>query len=208
MNHSVPIDRPVIDEAHNPWVTVASEVRYANPWISVRHDDVIDPSGRAGIYGVVSPKNLALGVLPVFGDGTVLLVGQYRYALNRYSWEMPEGGGALDVDPRQSIARELREETGHEAHGWLPVVEMHLSNSISDEQATCWLAWDLRPLASGAEPESTEDLAVWRVPFAELVDLVWRGEITDAMTVATVAKVEAMRLRRELPPEVASLLHD
>lgn len=203
---AVPTRRPPVDEHRNPWVTNSSELRYENPWITVRHDEVLDPSGRSGMYGVVSPKNLALGVLPVFTDGTVLLVGQYRYALGRYSWEMPEGGGAKDVDPMISIARELREETGHEARSWLEISDITLSNSVTDERAICWVAWDLVPLASGAEPESTEDLALWRIPFGQLVDLVWSGEVFDSMTVVTVTKLEAMRLRSELPAELDRLL--
>ena len=198
--------RPSIDELHNPWSVRSSEIRYENAWISVRHDEVTDPSGRPGVYGVISPKSFALGVLPVFEDGTVLLVGQYRYPLGRYSWEMPEGGGAKDVDPLASIARELREETGHEAQSWLHVMNIALSNSVTDEWAICWIAWGLRRLAEGAEPESTEDLAVWRVPYRTVVEMVWSGEIYDSMTVATVTKVEAMRLRHELPAELAPLL--
>jgi 8-oxo-dGTP pyrophosphatase MutT (NUDIX family) len=206
MTIAIPLGRPRIDEAQNPWTTTSTLVRYENAWISVRHDEVIDPNGRDGIYGVVSPKNLALGVLPLFDDGTVLLVGQYRYVLAEYSWEMPEGGGAKDVDPIESIKRELREETGQEATEWLRICDITLSNSVSDERATCWLAWGLRAHADGAQPESTEDLSVWRLPFSELVELVWSGTITDSMTVATVAKVEAMRLRGELPEQAASRL--
>jgi ADP-ribose pyrophosphatase len=198
--------RPKIDEGRNPWTTSTSEVRYENPWISVRHDEVVDPSGRTGVYGVVTPSGLALGVLPILNDGTVVLVGQYRYALNRYSWEMPEGGGAKDVDPSISIARELREETGYEAASWLHVCDMTLSNSVTDEWAHCWVAWDLKPLPTGPEPESTEELALWRVPFANVVNMVWSGEIFDSMTVATVTKVEAMRLRHELPDALALLI--
>jgi 8-oxo-dGTP pyrophosphatase MutT (NUDIX family) len=198
--------RPTVDESHNPWSVQSSEVRYENPWISVRHDEVTDPSGRSGVYGVISPKSFALGVLPVFHDGTVLLVGQYRYPLSRYSWEMPEGGGSKDVDPLVSVARELREETGHEALSWLHVMDITLSNSVTDEWAMCWAAWDLRPVTAGAEPESTEDLTVWRAPYRAVVDLVWSGEIFDSMTVATVAKVEAMRLRNELPVVLTELL--
>lgn len=204
--NAVPTTRPIVDEHRNPWVTKSSELRYENPWITVRHDDVLDPSGRRGIYGVVTPMNFALGVLPVFPDGTVLLVGQYRYPLNRYSWEMPEGGGAKDLDPMISIARELQEETGHEAGSWLEISDITLSNSVTDERAICWVAWNLAPLAGGAEPESTEDLALWRVPFSRLVDLVWSGEVFDSMTVVTVAKLEAMRLRNELPAELIQLL--
>lgn len=198
--------RPTVDEQRNPWSVRSSDVRYENPWISVRHDEVIDPSGRDGVYGVVSPKNYALGVLPVFDDGRVLLVGQYRYPLGRYSWEMPEGGGAKHVDPMDSIARELREETGHEASSWFHVMDISLSNSVTDEWAMCWIAWGLSPLRDGAEPESTEELALWHVPYCNVVDMVWSGEIYDSMTVATVTKVEAMRLRGELPHGLAALL--
>lgn len=199
-------ERPAVDETRNPWSVQSSEIRYENAWISVRHDEVTDPSGRRGVYGVISPRSFALGVLPIFDDGTVLLVGQYRYPLGRYSWEMPEGGGSKDIDPLASIARELREETGHEALSWLHVMDITLSNSVTDEWAMCWIAWGLRPSADGAEPESTEELAVWRAPYQAVVDMVWSGEIYDSMTVATVTKVEAMRLRNELPTELAVLL--
>jgi ADP-ribose pyrophosphatase len=199
--------KPDIDEGRNPWSLRSSEVRYENPWITVRHDEVIDPSGRAGTYGVVSPRTLALGVLPILDDGSVLLVGQFRYPLDRYSWEMPEGGGAKDIDPLVSIARELREETGHEAASWLAVLDITLSNSVTDERAMCWVAWGLRLHAAGAEPESTEDLAIWHVPYPQAVDMVWTGKIFDSMTVATIAKIEAMRLRQELPDELTALLN-
>ena len=198
------VPRPNVEEARNPWVTTSHRTAYENPWITVHHNDVLDPTGRPGVYGVVRPKNLALGVLPIHDDGTTVLVGQFRYAFGAYSWEMPEGGGDVEVDPLVSIARELREETGVSASEWLPVCTIRLSNSISDELAHCWVAWGLTEGPS--EPESTEELAVWRVPFSQLVAMVWGGEITDSMTVVTVAKVEAMRLRGELPAPLAILL--
>ncbi len=199
-------ERPNIDETINPWTTRSSRIVYDNPWISVRHDDVLDPNGKDGIYGVVSPRNLALGVVPMFHDGSVLLVGQYRYSLNRYSWEIPEGGGAHD-DPLREIARELREETGYEAHQWTKLFEIALSNSVSDEIAQCWLGFGLSPIAGGAEPESTEELALWRVTWQQLVDMVWSGEVFDSITALAVAKVEAQRLRGELPAEVSAVLN-
>jgi ADP-ribose pyrophosphatase len=185
--------KPTVDEVTNPWRTIISTRTYDNPWISVREDQVIDPSGKPGIYGVMSPKNLALGVLPIFDDGSTVLVGQYRYALDRYSWEMPEGGGKIGTDPAAAIARELAEETGYRAAGWQLLHEMSLSNSVTDEWVMTWLAWDLT--AGEAEPESTEDLTVWRLPFAELVGLVLDGTVFDSMTIAAVTLVEMQRLQ-------------
>lgn len=185
--------KPIVDETRNPWQTVISTRTYENPWISVREDQVVDPSGKPGIYGVVSPKNLALGVLPIFEDGSTVLVGQYRYALDRYSWEMPEGGGKIGSDPVAAIARELAEETGYRAKSWQLLHEMSLSNSVTDEWVMTWLAWDLTE--GEAEPESTEDLAVWRLGFDELVELVLDGTVFDSMTVAAVTLVETRRYR-------------
>jgi 8-oxo-dGTP pyrophosphatase MutT (NUDIX family) len=199
--------KPLVDESINPWLTLSSKRTYENTWISVREDQVIDPSGNPGIYGVVSPKNLALGVLPIFDDGSTVLVGQYRYALDRYSWEMPEGGGKIGGDPAAAIARELMEETGYRANGWHLLHEMSLSNSVTDEWVMTWLAWDLT--AGEAEPESTEDLTVWRLPFAELVELVLDGTVFDSMTVAAVTLVETRRhrgARSGLPEAVMNAL--
>lgn len=196
--------RPPIDELRNPWQTVSSRVAYENPWIVVHHEEVIDPSGRPGIYGVVRPRNLALGVLPILDDGSVILVGQYRYTLQQYSWEIPEGGGLRGTDPRAAIERELAEETGFRAAHWFELAHLALSNSVSDELGTLWIAYGLTP--GEAEPESTEDLAIWRIPFPELVQRVWAGEITDSLTMLAVAKTEAMRLRGELPGAILDRL--
>jgi 8-oxo-dGTP pyrophosphatase MutT (NUDIX family) len=172
----------------------------------VRHDEVLDPSGKPGVYGVVSPRNFALGVVPFFDDGTVILVGQYRYALDRYSWEIPEGGGLKAASREESIARELREETGFAASTWFPVIEnATLSNSITDESVYCWAAWGLT--SGDTELESTEhDLVAWRVPFVNVVSMVWGHEIHDSLTIMTVSRIEAMRLRHELPTELQEIL--
>ncbi len=193
------------DETRNPWVVRSSTPVYDNAWISVRHDEVVDPSGREGVYGVISPKNWALGVLAIFDDATTPLVGQYRYPLSRYSWEIPEGGGAFDVSLETSIERELREETGYTARSWHKVFsDATLSNSVTDERVHIWLAWDL--MAGTATPESTEDLAIRRVPFNDVVEMVWNGTIHDCMTIMAVARTEAMRLRGELPARLAEIL--
>lgn len=199
-----PSGRPDVDEARDPWGRRGTRAVYDNPWITLREDDVLDPSGRAGIYGVLSPRNLALGVLPLFDDGTTVLVGQYRYPLERYSWEIPEGGGDKAVDPLESIARELREEAGLVARSWHHLLTLHLSNSISDEVAHCWVAWDLT--ATAAEPEPTEELALWRLPFADAVTLVDDGTITDAMSVATMTQVDRLHRHGRLPAPITTIL--
>lgn len=127
------------DVTENLWLTVSSKRVYDNPWITVREDQVIRPDGEPGIYGVVHYKNIAVGVLAVEEDH-VYLVGQYRYPLQRYSWEIPEGGCPEGEEPQRAAQRELREETGLEAARWRMLGEAHLSNSAADEYAVWFLA--------------------------------------------------------------------
>jgi 8-oxo-dGTP pyrophosphatase MutT (NUDIX family) len=141
-------------------------------------------------------KNRAIGVVPLERDGSTYLVGQFRYALGEYSWELPEGGGPLEEDPLEAAKRELREETGLEADEWRLLLKMHLSNSVTDEVSLVYLARGLRP--GEAQPEETEQLRVLRVPFDEVYRRVVVGEITDAITVAGVLRVQTLRLTGEL----------
>ncbi len=189
----------------NPWSTRTTMVAYENPWIVVEHNDVDDPSGRPGIYGVVRPRNHAIGIVAINADGLVPLVGQYRYTLGRYSWELPEGGGSKASTAVSAAERELREETGSSAANWLEIGRMDLSNSVTDEMAIMFLAWDLT--AGETELESTEgDLRCTWVRFDELVERVWSGELTDSITVASVLRVELLRRRGELPRALQELL--
>lgn len=176
----------------NPWTVLNSKLEYENPWISVTEYQVLNPSGGKGIYGKVHFKNIAVGVLPIDAALNTWLVGQYRFVLNQYSWEMPEGGGAMDTDPLDSAKRELLEETGLVAGNWQPLLTMHLSNSVSDELAIIFLARELRQ--ETASPEETEQLAIRKLPFEEVYRMVEQGEITDSMTVAAVLKFKLMLL--------------
>ena len=164
----------------NPWRTLGSTRVYDNPWISVREDSVLRPDGEPGIYGVVHYKNTAVGILPV-EDDHVFLVGQYRYPLERYSWEIPEGGCPKAEEPLEAARRELREETGLEAGSWRRLGEAFLSNSVADERAVWFLATDL----VGGEPqnEGTEVIGVRRVPLREAVAMAMDGRITDALSI-------------------------
>lgn len=188
----------------NPWTTLTTKPQYENPWIQVVEHDVLKPNGSPGIYGVVRFKNLAIGVIPIHADGTTVLVGQYRYPLETYSWEIPEGGGRLSIDPLESAKRELIEETGLTAGKWHRYLELHLSNSVSDERAINYLAWDLSEGA--AQPDDTEQLAIRRVPFAEAVRMAMAGVITDAMAVAGLLKAQLLLDRGELPEDLLRIL--
>ena len=173
-----------------PWRTISKEKRYETDWIWVEHHEVIDPKGHNGIYGVIHFKNIAVGMLPLDEQGNTWIVGQYRYPIEAYSWEMPEGGGKRDVPTIESAKRELKEETGIIAKKWTKILEMDLSNSASDEQAVIYLAQDLE--FSDAEPDHTEDLEVKKIHFSKLLAMVLNGEVRDSLTVATVLKVELM----------------
>jgi 8-oxo-dGTP pyrophosphatase MutT (NUDIX family) len=177
----------------SPWRTLRSETRYENPWIRVDHFDVINPSGGAGIYGVVHFKNRAIGVVALDDADHTYLVGQWRYPLEMYSWEIPEGGGPLHEDPLEAAKRELLEETGFRAREWRQVLRMHLSNSVTDEESLVYLATGLE--AGTSSPEETEALEVRRVQFADVLGMVERGEITDSITVAAVLRVALMRAK-------------
>lgn len=168
----------------NPWTKLDTTVKYDNPWIRVREDRVVKPNGEPGIYGVVHFKNRAVGVLALDSDNNVLLVGQYRYPLKEYSWELPEGGCPRGEQLLSAAKRELLEETGYRAKTWRRCFEMALSNSSTDERAFIFLATGLT--AGKAQPEDTEVLKVKRVPLTKAVQMVLRGEITDGISVAAL----------------------
>ncbi|RZK20209.1 MAG: NUDIX hydrolase [Pedobacter sp.] len=183
-------------EEQNPWKTLQSDVKYDNNWIKVTAHEVINPSGGKGIYGEVHFKNLAIGILPLDEQYNTWLVGQYRFPLKAYSWEIPEGGGPLGEDPLESARRELLEETGMSAKNWKEIQRMHLSNSVSDELSIIYIATDL--IQGIAMPEETEELVVRKLPFDEAYQMVLNNEITDSMSVAAILKTKLMILNGEL----------
>lgn len=169
-----------------PWRRRSRETAYANPWIEVWHDEVDRPDGSPGIYGVVHFRTAAVGVVAVREDGRVLLVGQHRYTLDRYSWEIPEGGADADEERLDGARRELREETGYHATDWRSLCRFSLSNSVTDETGEIFLATGLRP--GPAAPEATEDLVVRWATLDEILAAIDDGEIHDAMTIAGVGR--------------------
>lgn len=186
-----------------PWVRGDARPIYDNPWIAVTEYAATAPTGHPAIYGLVSYKNLAIAILPLFDDGTTILVGQHRFPLADYSWEIPEGGGPLDRDPLESARRELAEETGLQAAEWREILQAQLSNSVSDERAIGYLATGLSPAAGSHHADDTEDLARVRVPFREALDAAVAGELKDMLTVAMLLKAYHMAREGHLAPALA-----
>ena len=176
------------NDPQNSWKTLSSELVYESAWIAVNKHQTINPAGNPAIYSVVNFKNLAIGILPLSTDGYTWLVGQWRYPLNAYSWEIPEGGGPLGEKPIETARRELKEETGIVAGKFEEIMQLHLSNSATDEHAFVFLATDLG--FEEAEPEETEDLKVKKVHINEAFEMTLNGEITDAISVAAIMKVK------------------
>lgn len=180
----------------NPWKTLSSALKYENPWMSVTEHKVINPAGNDGIYGVVHFKNNAVAVIPLDDENNTWIVGQYRYTLHSYEWEVPEGGSPEGEDPMQTAHRELEEETGLKASSMQLIMQMELSNSVTDEVSYTFVAKGLSYI--GSSPEETEQLQVRKLPFEELYEMAMRGEIKDALSVAGIFKVKLMMMRNEL----------
>jgi ADP-ribose diphosphatase len=193
-----------MNETKNPWTVTSRATVYDNPWIRVDHHEVLNPAGKPGVYGVVHFKTHATAVVPIDEHGDVILVGQYRFPLSAYSWEVPEGGAHAGASILESAQRELREECGVTAKNWLEIVQMDLSNSVTDERGTAFLAWDLSH--GTAEPEPTEQLQVARVPFQEALARVKRGEIRDSLSVASILRVALMAAQGELPEALRGVI--
>lgn len=187
-----------MSEDRNPWTTLGTRTVYDNEWITVTEHRVVRPDGHPGIYGVVSAK-LAVGVVALTEADEVVLVGQWRYPLGQYSWELVEGGADADESDLAAARRELREEAGYAADSWERLGgELALSNCYTSERARLFVARGLTPVPR--DPDPTEVLAVRHVPVDEALALVDRGEITDAMTVSGLLALDRCRRRAERGP--------
>lgn len=183
-----------MEKENNPWKTISEETAYENAWIRVEHHEVLNPAGNPGIYGKVHYKNTAISIVAVDSEGFTYLVGQFRYTLNAYSWEIPEGGCSIQSGESivEAAKRELWEETGLVATKWKELGEVYLSNSVSDERAVIYLAQNLSQ--HRACPEETEELKIRKLPLHEAIEMAQKGEITDALSVLSLLKIPALHL--------------
>ena len=186
------------EDVPGPWTRVSRALAYENDWIQVFHDEVLRPDAQPGIYGVVHPRTYAVGVVAIDDRDRVALVGQYRYTLGRYSWEIPEGGVPIGHDPLEGARRELAEETGVRAATWHEVTRFSLANSTSDETGVLYVATGLT--MGEADPDETEELRVRWVDFAQTIEAVRTGELFDAMTQIGLLRVALDRANGRLRP--------
>ena len=197
------MDKPAWLKRHGePWKAGAERVAFESGWITVTEQTAIAPTGRPSPYGLVKFKNLAVAVLPIHEDGTIILVGQHRFPLGDYTWELPEGGSPLGEDPLEGARRELAEETGLAAAEWREVMRAQLSNSVTDERMIGYLALGLSD-AGAVEADPTEAIALARVPFREALDAAMAGHIQDMLTVAMLLKGYHMAKEQALPGALA-----
>jgi ADP-ribose pyrophosphatase len=174
----------------NPWKTLSNQTVYENPWIKVEHREVKTPKGTDGIYGIVHFKNRAVGIVALDEEMNTWLVGQYRYALEAYSWEIPEGGAPIGESMLEGAKRELKEEVGITATKWTKILDFATSNSVTDELGASFIAQDLS--FGETEHEDTEDITVRKIPFHEVVQMIFRGEITDALTIMSILATKSL----------------
>jgi len=179
-----------MNPAPNPWKKLSSEVKYENPWIKIIEDKVLNPAGNPGIYGVVHFKTQAVAIIPLDEENNTWIVGQYRYPLNSYEWEVIEGGCPEGTSLLETAQRELIEEAGLKAESFEMILEMQLSNSTTDETSYTYIARQLTFV--GEKPEEDEQLVIKKLPFEEVYQMVMRGEIRDGLSVASVLKAKAV----------------
>ena len=170
----------------NPWEFKSSKDIYENPWIKVVEDQVIRPNKSEGIYGKIHFKNKAIGIIPLDDELNTWLVGQYRYTLNEYSWEIPTGGVPLDENTLDGAKRELKEETGLMAKKWTNLLKIHTSNSVTDEYGYIFLAEDLSQ--GEMDWDETEELQIKKLPLKKAMNMVMDNRITDSLSIAAILK--------------------
>lgn len=179
------------NDTTNDWKRLNSKRVYSNPWIDVFHEDVINPNGGKTIYGRVHFKNIAIGILVIDDDNHTWLVGQKRYPIDAYTWEIPEGGAPLHENPLDAAKRELAEEVQLKAESWTIIQEADLSNSATDERTIIYLARNVSP-CTDYQRDNSENLSINRVHINEFLSMVDEGTIRDSLSVIAALKYRVM----------------
>jgi 8-oxo-dGTP pyrophosphatase MutT (NUDIX family) len=169
------------------WKRLTSRMVYDNPWITVYDETVTNPAGGENLYGRVHFKSKAVAIVPLDKDGNTWLVGQHRYTTDEYTWEVPMGGSDPGEDPMETAIRELKEETGLTAGVMKPLMRLHTSNSITDEEGFIFVATELT--LGETDFDEMEDLAIRKLPLAEALDMVKSNEITDAISIIALLRM-------------------
>lgn len=172
------------------WKTLRSRIVYDNPWMTVVEDRVINPGGGENDYGHVKFKNRAVAIVPLDEDGNTWLVGQQRYTLDLYTWELPMGGAPLAENPLAAAKRELKEETGLIAKDWQQLMFFHTSKSITNEEGFVFVARDLEQ--GETEFDEAEDLQIRKLPMSDALQMIRQGEITDVISIAALLRVNEL----------------
>jgi len=193
----------LIDQT-NPWQCLDTEIGFDSPYYSARRDTVRHRSGREHPYVSVRTKFRGVGVLPIDAEGCTTIIGQFRYVLDRFTWETVRGGIPLEISALDGAKQELAEETGLRADHWLHLFDLNASPGLTDEICPCFVAWGLH--AGEVRPEQHETITQRRLPFAEAVSMALNGEIADASSVALILGVQARHARGELPAGLLALL--
>ena len=174
-------------EIVNPWKTLTSRDIYENEWIILQEDKVISPRGLKSLYARIKFKKRTVGIIALEEDKHLWLVGQYRYPIDRYSWEIPGGGASKNEDVLGAAKRELKEETGLTANKWHLILHMYTCNSITDEEVFIFLAKEL--LHGKMELEETERIILKKIPSQFALEMINHGLITDAVSIAGLLKL-------------------
>lgn len=187
-----------VADTDRSWPVARSESIYDSPYISLRSDTIVDPSGDEHVRAVVQP-NGAVAVVTLDEDDRVLLVEQYRHATGRRLLELP--AGTLDVEgeaPLEAAKRELAEEADVVAGSWAPLLQLAMTPGHSTERIEVFVATGLSAVADADRTvrEAEEaDMTQWWLPFDQAIDAVLQGRISDAKTVAALLAVQVSRSR-------------
>lgn len=175
----------------NPWKTKQSSLVYETAWVKVMKNDVISPRGKDCVYSYVDKAD-SVGAVVVNANNEIYLVGQYRYPMDEFTWEIIEGGIEEGESPLEAVKREIKEEAGLKASNHNLILEdFHIANGLTNERGNIFLVTDI--IEEGAQSlDPTEKIVIKKVPFDEAVQMVYKGEIKDSYSIVGILLAKNM----------------